>query len=226
TKWCANSGSTHTLTIDLGKIDTITDVVIKHSEAGGESASMNTKAYRVLTSLDGENYNEVVKVPNNTAGVTIDKIPVTKAKYVKLIVDKPTQGSDNAARIYEVEVMGVEGDIELPPIYVAPGEEKDPIVYPVPQETTYLSEEGMELIGDVNVVIHGEQEKSTVEKLEEILKENNINYNISEEVANDKANIVLTSDKNHCDNCVDTELIEDEALKNKEEHDLEEMSAL
>ena len=216
TKWCANKGNTHTLTIDLGKIDTITDVVIKHSEAGGESASMNTKAYRILTSLDGENYSEVVNVTNNTAGVTTDKIPVTKAKYVKLIVDEPTQGSDNASRIYEVEVMGVEGDIELPPIYVVPGEEKEPIVYPVPQETIYLSEEGMELVGDVNVVIHGEQEKSTVGKLEEILKENNISYNISEEVANDKANIVLTSDKNHCDNCVDTELLEDEALKNKE----------
>ena len=104
-------------------------VVIKHSEAGGESASMNTKAYRVLTSLDGENYNEVVKVTNNTAAVTTDKIPVTKAKFVKLIVDEPTQGSDNAARIYEVEVMGVEGDIELPPIYVAPGEEKDPTIF-------------------------------------------------------------------------------------------------
>ncbi|WP_297712082.1 beta-N-acetylglucosaminidase domain-containing protein [Clostridium sp.] len=216
TKWCANKGNTHTLTIDLGKIDTITDVVIKHSEAGGESASMNTKAYRILTSLDGENYNEVVNVTNNTAGVTTDKIPVTKAKYVKLIVDEPTQGSDNAARIYEVEVMGVEGDIELPPIYVVPGEEKEPIVYPVPQETIYLSEEGMELVGDVNVVIHGEQEEATLGKLEEILKENNISYNISEEVANDKANIVLTSDKNHCDNCVDTELLEDEALKNKE----------
>ena len=28
--------------------------------------------------------------------------------------------------------------------------------------------------------------------------------------------IVLTSDKNHCDKCIDTELLEDEALKNKE----------
>ena len=216
TKWCANKGNTHTLTIDLGKVDTITDVVIKHSEAGGEAASMNTKAYRIEVSTDGENYKEIINVTNNTAGITTDKIPVTKARYVKLIVEKPTQGSDNAARIYEVEVMGVEGDIELPPIYVVPGEEKEPIVYPVPQETTYLSDEGMELVGEVNVVIHGDQEEATVEKLEEILKENNIKYNIAEEVANDKANIVLTSDKNHCDNCVDSDLLEDEALNNKE----------
>mgnify|MGYP003277172618 FL=1 len=216
TKWCANNGSTHNLTIDLGKIDTITDIVIKHSEAGGEAASMNTKAYRVQVSSDGENYKEVVKVTNNIDGITTDRIPVTQARYVKLIVDKPTQGSDNAARIYEVEVMGLEGEIELPTIPVVPDEEKDSLVYPVPQETTYLSEEGMELVGDVNVVIHGEQEEATVDKLEEILKENDIKYNISDEVVSDKANIIITSDKDHCDNCVESELLENEALDNKE----------
>lgn len=216
TKWCANSGSTHTLTIDLGKVDTVTDIVIKHSEAGGEAASMNTKEYRVLTSVDGSNYKEVVKVKNNTAGVTTDRIPVTKAKYVKLIVDKPTQGSDNAARIYEVEVMGVEDDIKLPPVYVEPGEEKEPIVYPAPQETKYISEEGMELQGEVNVVVHGEQEKQTLGKLEAILNENDIEYSLSEEVSADKANIILTSDKEHCENCSDSEILSNEALNNKE----------
>lgn len=216
TKWCANSGSTHTLTIDLGKVDTVTDIVIKHSEAGGEAASMNTKEYRVLTSVDGSNYKEVVNVKNNTAGVTTDRIPVTKAKYVKLIVDKPTQGSDNAARIYEVEVMGVEDDIKLPPVYVEPGEEKEPIVYPAPQETKYISEEGMELQGEVNVVVHGEQEKQTLGKLEAILNENDIEYSLSEEVSADKANIILTSDKEHCENCSDSEILSNEALNNKE----------
>ena len=29
------------------------------------------------------------------------------ARYVKLVVNKPTQGSDSAARIYEIEVYGI-----------------------------------------------------------------------------------------------------------------------
>ena len=34
--------------------------------------------------------------------------PVVNARYVKLSVEKPTQGSDTAARIYEVEVYGLD----------------------------------------------------------------------------------------------------------------------
>lgn len=33
------------------------------------------------------------------------------ARYVKLVVNKPTQGSDTAARIYEMQVRGADGAI-------------------------------------------------------------------------------------------------------------------
>lgn len=214
TKWCAVGGGKHTLNIDLGGINTISDIVIKHAEEGGEPAGSNTFAYRVEVSTDGTNYKEVVKVTDNKSGVTIDPIAVTKARYVRLIVDKPTQGDDSAARIYEVEVMGLEGDIKLPDN--KPNDGKEPLVYPVPQETKYISEEGMELQGEVNVVVHGEQEKQTLGKLEAILNENDIEYSLSEEVSADKANIILTSDKEHCENCSDSEILSNEALNNKE----------
>jgi hyaluronoglucosaminidase len=216
TKWCASGNGTHTLTIDLGTVSTISDVIIKHAEAGAESPALNTLSYRIQVSSDGQNYKEVLKVDKNNKAVTNNPIPVTKGRYVKLLVDKPAQNSDKAARIYEVEIMGLNKDIELPPIYGESGDNKEPIVYPIPQKTKYLSKEGMSLTGEVNVVVHGDQEKSTITKLDEILKKNDIEYAVSDNIDENKANIVITSDKNHCDECVDDDLVNDKALKNKE----------
>ena len=114
TKWCAVGNDTHILDIDLGGINTISDIIIKHAEEGGEPSGLNTAAYRIEVSTNGTDYKEVVKVTDNKNKVTIDPISVEKATNIRLIVDKPTQGDDTAARIYEVEVMGLEGDVELP----------------------------------------------------------------------------------------------------------------
>lgn len=117
TKWCADGEQPHTLTVNLGESSLVNEVVIKHAEAGGEPNGMNTSAYRVLISEDGEDFEELVEVKGNKKGVTRDQVPVTKGQYVRLVVDQPTQGDDVAARIYEFEVNGLEGDIGLPPIY-------------------------------------------------------------------------------------------------------------
>ncbi|MCG1027094.1 beta-N-acetylglucosaminidase domain-containing protein [Virgibacillus halodenitrificans] len=117
TKWCGNGGEPHTLTVDLGSVNLVSEIVLQHAEAGGEPVGSNTLAYRVLISEDGENFKELVKVTDNKSGITKDQVPVTKGRYVRLIVDEPTQGDDNAARIYEFEVNGLKGDVELPPTY-------------------------------------------------------------------------------------------------------------
>ncbi len=106
-KWCAAGNPPHTLTIDLGEVKAISEVKIFHAQAGGESPDMNTKAYTILVSEDGENFTEVVKVAKNSEGETFDTFAAVNARYVKLVVEKPTQGSDTAARIYEVEVYGL-----------------------------------------------------------------------------------------------------------------------
>ena len=79
-------------------------------------------------------------------------------------------------------------------ILAAPQESNDVKVdvYPKPQEITYTSGEGMSLVGEVNVVIHGEQESATLPKLEKILKENGISYTISDEIDDSKANILIS----------------------------------
>jgi len=106
-KWCATGTPPHELTIDLGEKAMIGQTVISHAEAGGEGADMNTKAYKILVSADGTDYQEVVSVTRNTAGTTMDTFTPVEARYIKLSVIKPTQGSDTAARIYEVEVYGI-----------------------------------------------------------------------------------------------------------------------
>lgn len=36
---------------------------------------------------------------------------------MRLLIDEPTQGGDSAARIYEMEVRGLDKEITLPPVY-------------------------------------------------------------------------------------------------------------
>lgn len=107
-KWCATGNPPHEITIDLGSVMAVSEVRIFHAQAGGESETMNTKAYTILVSENGTDFTEVVKVTKNTLGETADTFQVVNAQYVKLSVDKPTQGSDTAARIYEIQVYGLE----------------------------------------------------------------------------------------------------------------------
>lgn len=117
TKWCTTNSGGQWMQIDLGKVSTLTEIVINHAEMGGEGSSLNTAAYHVEVSEDGQNYKEVLRVEKNTAGLTEDPIAVIHGRYVKLWIDEPAQGGDNAARIYEVEVKGLEEAVEIPPVY-------------------------------------------------------------------------------------------------------------
>ncbi|OQO68526.1 mannosyl-glycoprotein endo-beta-N-acetylglucosamidase [Enterococcus villorum] len=107
TKWCAVGSAPHTITVDLGTAKTISEVQMAHAFAGGESASMNTKAYTIEVSQDGKNFHEVSRTTNNTQGMTLNTFAVTTARFVRVIVDQPTQGADSAVRLYELEVYGL-----------------------------------------------------------------------------------------------------------------------
>ncbi len=127
TKWCAVGSAPHTLTIDLGDIKTIGELEISsHAEAGGESSGMNTKAYSLEVSNDGENFTPVLNVDDNTKAISNDAFPVTKARYVRLNIIQPTQGADSAARIYEVAVKGLDGNVDLPPV-ITPDDSNKPV---------------------------------------------------------------------------------------------------
>ena len=106
-KWCATGTPPHTLIVDLGSVATVSEVEIFHAKAGGESEDMNTSDYIIAVSEDGTTYYDTVKVTRNTKGQTKDTFAPIKARFVKVIIEKPTQGSDTAARIYEVKVNGM-----------------------------------------------------------------------------------------------------------------------
>lgn len=106
-KWCAVGTPPHAITLDLGSVQTVGEVYIAHAEAGGEGANMNTRAYSIEVSEDGKDFKQVVRVINNAAAETVDTFAAENARFVRLTIDKPTQESDSAARIYEIGVYGL-----------------------------------------------------------------------------------------------------------------------
>lgn len=108
TKWCATGTPPHNITVDLGSVSLISEVKIAHAEAGGESDSMNTSDYTIEVSEDGVNFTEVVNVKKNSKANTVDTFKAVPARYVRVTAIKPTQGSDSAVRIYEIEISGIQ----------------------------------------------------------------------------------------------------------------------
>ncbi|MCH1963152.1 beta-N-acetylglucosaminidase domain-containing protein [Clostridium perfringens] len=89
-------------------------------------------------------------------------------------------------------------------------------VYPVPQSLEHSSVEGMTLEGEVNIVYHGEQEEATSKRLERALNENNISFKVSENVEEGKANIIVSSEGDHCDVCSEGKEENSDVLTHKE----------
>ncbi|AMN36040.1 beta-N-acetylglucosaminidase domain-containing protein [Clostridium perfringens] len=89
-------------------------------------------------------------------------------------------------------------------------------VYPVPQSLEHSSVEGMTLEGEVNIVYHGEQEAATSKRLERTLNENNIAFKVSENVEEGKANIIVSSEGDHCDICSEGKEENSDVLTHKE----------
>ena len=65
-------------------------------------------------------------------------------------------------------------------------------IYPKPQKVEYASKEGMKFDGEVDLVVRGDQDEATVTKIKEVLDEEQIPYQDSDEVSKDKAAILIT----------------------------------
>ncbi|UZW59866.1 discoidin domain-containing protein [Lysobacter enzymogenes] len=93
------------LQVDLQQRRRVREFVLKHAGAGGEPAAMNTRAYTLSLSEDGERWQPVVRVRDNRRSVRRHAIAPTWARYVRLEVSEPAQHpADPATRIYELEV--------------------------------------------------------------------------------------------------------------------------
>jgi hypothetical protein len=104
-KFCSTMANAW-LQVDLGSTQPVTEVTIKHAGAGGESPDLNTKAFTVQLSTDATTWTTPVSVANNTGGASTHPIVPTSARYVRVNVTTPTQTTDAATRIYELEVFG------------------------------------------------------------------------------------------------------------------------
>ncbi|MDZ5443565.1 GH92 family glycosyl hydrolase [Micromonospora sp. 4G57] len=103
-KWCSG-GATKFLRIDLGGTHPIQTVTVYHAGAGGEDRAWNTRDFDVQVSADGSIWTTAAQVRGNTADVTNTPVTAT-GRYLRLNILTPTQTTDAAARLYEVEVYG------------------------------------------------------------------------------------------------------------------------
>jgi predicted alpha-1,2-mannosidase len=102
-KWCS-LGSSKWWQVDLGSAQTVSSFTLRHAGAGGESTTWNTRDFTIQTSTDGSTWTTRVTVTGNTASTTTHPITAVTARYVRVNVQTPTQTTDTAARIYEIEV--------------------------------------------------------------------------------------------------------------------------
>ena len=104
-KWCSLD-ATKFLQVDLGSAVSVSRLVVQHAAAGGEASEYNTRDFSLQISSDGTNFASVANVTGNTASTTVHNFVATSARYVRLNVTTPTQTTDAAARIYDLEVYG------------------------------------------------------------------------------------------------------------------------
>jgi beta-xylosidase len=93
------------LQVDLGATKAISRFEVAHAQAGGESATYNTKAFTISVSNDGTTWSQAVSVTNNTAATTVHPVSGVSGRYVRLNVTTPTQSTDIATRIYELRAF-------------------------------------------------------------------------------------------------------------------------
>ncbi len=105
TKWCSGAtNGAYWLTVDLGAPVTIGRIIVRHAQAGGESAAWNTRDFSLSTD-DASPKTVLASVTGNTHGVTIHRFTEITAQRVRLDITAPqTDPSTVAARIDELEV--------------------------------------------------------------------------------------------------------------------------
>lgn len=109
-KWCGflTNGTTW-LQVDLTTAKTISRWVVRHAGAGGESASYNSRNFKLQYSSNATNWTDLDTVSDNSANITDRAVTATSARYWRLALTAPDQGAGTVARIYEFELYGTNG---------------------------------------------------------------------------------------------------------------------
>nr|WP_062339743.1 discoidin domain-containing protein [Herbidospora sakaeratensis] len=114
--WVSNIGKPQTITLDLGSAKTFTRYVLRHDAAARPAETANTtKNWTFQTSDNNSTWTTRDTVTDNTAATTDRTVGGVTARYVRLVISEPTQGttSDSAtnprARIGQFELYNGTG---------------------------------------------------------------------------------------------------------------------
>jgi len=108
TKWCCNS-TAKWIQLDLGSVKTVGTAIIHHGASREKFyGGYNTSAFTLLASSDGTTWQTVANVSGNTSDITIHDLNVSM-RYFKMNITNA--GSDNVARIYEIELLSGTGTL-------------------------------------------------------------------------------------------------------------------
>src|SRR5262249_12312426 len=83
-KWCSMVAGTKTLTVDLGGNFNVSQFVVEHAGAGGEAFSLNTRAFNIEVSQDGQNFMQVASMSTNIQSITTHNVSPTLARFARL----------------------------------------------------------------------------------------------------------------------------------------------
>jgi len=109
-KWCSSTANPF-LQVDLGQARTVGRFVLEHAGAGGDDFTLNTRDFNIQVSADGTNFTTVANVADNVQSITTHDIPAATARYIRLNVLKPAEGTA-PANIYEFQAFA---PASLPP---------------------------------------------------------------------------------------------------------------
>ncbi len=103
--WTAEAEGVQSITYSLGGTYEVNEVAVYHAEANGLDASLNTKSFTVEVSTDNVNWTTAAEVKGNTASWSDVQFKSVKASYLRIAINEA--GSDNIARIADVDIYGI-----------------------------------------------------------------------------------------------------------------------
>lgn len=102
--WQAETAGQQSVTYSLGETYKLSEINIYHAETNGLDSSLNSKAYKVEVSTDGESWKEVAEVSGNSEAWNNVTFKAVKGAYVRVTITQP--GSDNISRIADIDIFG------------------------------------------------------------------------------------------------------------------------
>ena len=102
--WTAAEAGAASVTYSLGAAYEVDRISLYHAEAAGLDPALNTRAFRIEVSADGETWREAAAVAGNSALRSTVRFAPRKAAFVRITITDP--GGDGVARLADVDIFG------------------------------------------------------------------------------------------------------------------------